>query len=347
MARSLDLARLGLGRVAPNPLVGAVIVHQGRIIGEGYHMIYGGPHAEVNAINSIQDPSLLSGSTLYVNLEPCNHHGLTPPCTDLILENSIPRVVIGQIDPNPLVGGKSVDRLKKRGVDVQFGLLEDEARELNCRFNTFHQEKRPFILLKWTQTLDGFVDTIRKNDDLEKPIWITDEHCRRMVHKWRAEESSIMVGTETALKDNPSLNIRSWTGKNPLRVVVDQHLRLPESLNLFDGSIPTCVYTAEDHVGRENLKYISVDFNNNVLLNILDDLYRRSIQSLMVEGGPKLLNSFIEKGLWDEARVFTGPVSFGRGVIAPAFAFAPDKQMETGNSRLEIFRKKLGLTNDK
>lgn len=338
MARSLDLARLGLGRVAPNPLVGSVIVNNGKIIGEGYHKAHGGPHAEVNAINSVEDPGLLPSSTLYVNLEPCNHQGLTPACTNLILEKSIPKVVIGQKDPNPLVSGKGIKHLKEKGVEIELGVLEDESRKLNRRFNIFQEKQRPFIMLKWAQTIDGFVDIDRKIGEKVKPKWITDEYCRMLVHKWRSEEAAIMVGTETAIKDNPQLNVRSWSGKNPLRIVIDQFQRLPQGLKLFDGSIPTLVYTAKACQNKPNLEYVKISFENNFLDTILKDLYGRSVQSLIVEGGPILLNSFIEKDLWDEARVFTGPGKFEQGVPAPKFNFLPDKHLTTGNSKLEIYR---------
>lgn len=340
MERALDLAKLGLGRVAPNPMVGAVIVHKGYIIGEGYHQVYGGPHAEVNAISSVKDKNLLKESTIYVNLEPCNHTGLTPPCTNLIIEHSVPRVVVGQIDPNPLVGGKGIERLKNNGIDVEQGVLEEESLDLNKRFNTFHKKKRPFIILKWAQTEDGFVDAVRNIDDPVQPNWITDEFCRRLVHKWRSEEPAIIVGTETAKKDNPQLNVRSWSGKSPLRLVIDRNLRLDKSLYLFDGSIPTIIFNAEMNSTRENLQYIKLDFSKDILQSIMNELYEKSLQSLIVEGGPILLNSFIKQGLWDEARIFTGPLNFGNGVLAPEFPFSPSQKIQTGNSLLEIFTKK-------
>lgn len=343
MARALQLASSGLGSVAPNPMVGAVIVYKGKIIGEGFHQYYGGHHAEVNAVKSVQDKSKLKDSTLYVNLEPCNHTGLTPPCTNLILENKIPRVVIGQPDPHSLVGGRGIERLKANGVDTITGVLEKESRELNRRFNTFHENSRPYIILKWAMTADGFVDIIRKSSDPIGPNWITDEYCRRIVHKWRSEESAILAGTLTALKDNPKLNVRSWTGNNPLRIVLDRRLILPEYLHLMDGSIPTIVYSSAEKEGRENLDYVKMEFDDNILESILADLHKRNIQSVIIEGGPKLLTSFIEKGLWDEARVFTGPMKFGNGVKAPRFDFIPLEKLKTGNSQLEVFRKNYEL----
>jgi len=339
MARALDLAKRGLGSVAPNPLVGAVIVYQGRIIGEGYHQYHGGPHAEVNAINSVEEKDQLKESTMYVNLEPCNHTGLTPPCTGLILKHSIPRLVVAQTDPNPVVAGKGIERLKKNGIEVIHGILEDEAWEVNRRFNTFHEKKRPFIILKWAQTEDGFVDKVRDKTDPIGPNWITDDFCRQMVHKWRSEEAAIMVGTDTAHKDNPKLNVRSWKGKDPLRIVLDQHLRLPENLHLFDSSTQTIVYTGKEKVSSTNLEYVWMDFDDNILISLLKDLYQRSVQSIIIEGGTKLLNSFIKSNLWDEARVFTGPIKFGAGVKAPIFPFEPIEKKSTGNSILKIYRK--------
>ena len=338
MQRAIQLAGLGKACVAPNPMVGAVIVHDNKIIGEGYHRKYGGPHAEVNAVASVGQKSLLREATMYVNLEPCNHHGLTPACTNLIIQSGIPRLVIGQPDPNPLVAGKGIKRLHDTGIEVLTGVLESESRELNRRFNTFHERKRPYVILKWAKTSDGFVDLVRKKDDPIQPNWITDEYCRRLVHKWRSEESAIMVGTDTALKDNPKLNIRLWKGKDPLRIVLDRKLRLKKDLNLLDGSIPTIVYTSEEKEGKANLEYAVVDFDDNLLDSIMNDLYRRSIQSVIIEGGPKLLKSFIKCNLWDEARVFTGPLKFNQGVKAPDFPFSPIKEMETGNSKLEVYR---------
>jgi len=337
MRRALELAKLGAGKVAPNPMVGAVIVHNGRIIGEGYHEIHGGPHAEVNAVSSVKNMDLLKKSCLYVTLEPCNHTGFTPPCTDLILKNKIPQVVIAQTDPNPLVKGTGIDRLRENGVKVVTGILDKESREMNRRFNTFHEKKRPFIILKWAQTSDGFIDIIRKKDNSVQPTWITDEYCRRMVHKWRSEEAAIMVGTETAIKDNPRLDVRSWKGKNPLRIVLDQNLRLPESLNLFDSSIPTIVFTAKQKSGKKNIEYLQLDFEADVMQQVLENLYQKGIQSIFVEGGKKLLSSFINQNLWDEARVFTGPMDFRDGIKAPEFPFKPGEKHKAGNSILEIF----------
>jgi diaminohydroxyphosphoribosylaminopyrimidine deaminase / 5-amino-6-(5-phosphoribosylamino)uracil reductase len=317
MRRCLDLAAGGLGSVAPNPMVGCVIVHHGRIIGEGAHQVYGGPHAEVNAIASVRDPGLLSGSSLYVNLEPCSHHGKTPPCTDLILKHRIQKVYIGTRDPNPLVAGKGMAALQNAGCSIETGLLEKECKTLNKRFFTFHEKRRPYVILKWAQTSDGFIDVVRKSGQEARPTWITSERLRMLVHKWRSEEPAIMAGTQTVLLDNPSLNVRNWQGKQPLRVVIDRQLRLPKDLHLFDGSQPTIVFN-ETKSGEAGLTaFVRTDFGHNPLQGILDHLHGLGVQSVFVEGGRRLIQSFIDTSLWDEARVFCGPQFFGKGVPSP------------------------------
>ncbi len=339
MERCLQLAQLGLGQTAPNPMVGAVVVHNDRIIGEGYHHKAGMPHAEVEAIRSVKNPSILHEATLYVNLEPCNHTGKTPPCTDLILENRIARVVTGQTDPNPLVAGKGLNRLRYNGIEVTEGVLKKESLELNRRFNTFHNKKRPFIILKWAKTSDGFIDQLREAGQNAKPSWITDEYCRMLVHKWRSEETAIMVGARTALLDNPQLNVRALTGKNPLRIVIDRNKVLPDHLHLFDQKQETLVFTEKQIQSKRNIEYIKMEPKKENLDQIMEILYHKEIQSLIVEGGAELLSSFIQNDLWDEARVFTGPGNFKEGVYSPEFPFIPKKKMLTGNSLLEIFRK--------
>jgi len=346
MHRCLELAANGLGKVAPNPMVGSVIVHNGQIIGEGFHTAYGKSHAEVEAINMVEDQSLLSQSTIYVNLEPCNHHGKTPPCTSLILEKGIGRVVIAQSDPNSLAGG-GINLMRSKGVEVITGVLEEEARWLNRRFNTYHQQKRPFLILKWAQTVDGYVDTMRGDTAAQKPSWITDETCRRLVHKWRSEEQAILAGSNTILLDNPQLNVRAWAGKDPLRITIDRSNRLNSGhaaedyslmpLRFLDGKIPTLVYTHEDLSDRENLEFIRLMPEEPVWQQVTQDLYRRKIQSLFIEGGPTLFQSLIQEDLWDEARVFIGPGWFGTGVPAPDFPYQPEDQGEVGNSRLLQF----------
>jgi diaminohydroxyphosphoribosylaminopyrimidine deaminase/5-amino-6-(5-phosphoribosylamino)uracil reductase len=341
MRRCLDLAGNGLGSAAPNPLVGAVVVYQDRIIGEGFHTGFGKAHAEVEAINQVMDQSLLSQSTLYVNLEPCNHQGKTPPCTDLILEKGIAKVVIGQWDPNPVAGG-GVDRLRRMGVEVVTGILETECRWMNRRFNTFHLHGRPYIILKWAQTTDGFVDTLRDRPKDRKPAWITDETCRMLVHKWRAEEQAILAGSRTIILDNPQLNVRAWEGKDPVRLSIDRKGRLTEgdgrsTLRIMDGSIPSIIYTGMVQGNSHNLEFVQIESDEPVWPQVLADLHRRNIQSLLIEGGPTLFETLITRDLWDEARVFTGPAWFGTGIPAPHFPFQPTETGEIGNSRVMQF----------
>lgn len=318
MQRCLDLAAQGTGNVAPNPMVGSVVVCNGRIIGEGYHRRYGGAHAEVEAIRSVRNPSLLKNSTLYVNLEPCAHHGNTPPCADLIVARDIPRVVIGTLDIHPLVAGKGVEKLTKGGCRVETGVLEKACRDLNKRFFTFHEKKRPFVILKWAQSADGFIDTERQPGDRTPPVWITGEFERRLVHKWRAEEAAILVGTHTALKDDPRLNVRHWDGPQPVRMVLDRPASLPRRLNLFDGSQDTWIFTEKPSRREGRTEWIQVNFDETLLSQIMDILYQRNILSLFVEGGAVLHRSFMQKKCWDEARVFTGLQLFHKGIRAPS-----------------------------
>ncbi|MDR1699261.1 MAG: bifunctional diaminohydroxyphosphoribosylaminopyrimidine deaminase/5-amino-6-(5-phosphoribosylamino)uracil reductase RibD [Prevotellaceae bacterium] len=315
MCRCLELAQKGMGNVAPNPMVGAVIVHNGHIIGEGYHRKYGEAHAEVNAIRAVKNQELLKKSTLYVNLEPCSHYGKTPPCAKLIIEKQIPRVVIGNIDPFPQVAGGGIKMLQESGVEVTTGVLEEKCTELNRRFFTFHREKRPYIILKWAQTSDGFIDKLR--DPSEKPAKISTEKTMLQVHKLRAQESAIMVGTNTALLDNPKLKIRHWYGNNPVRIAIDRNLKIPAHYHLLDGEVPTLIFTEKNALSTSNIQYIRIDFSQNIIPQILDELYKRKLLSLIVEGGRQLLQSFIDSGLYDEMQVEVSPVCFGEGVRAP------------------------------
>jgi len=317
MNRCLELAKLGAGYVAPNPMVGSVIVYKGKIIGEGYHQNYGEPHAEVNAINSVKNKDLLKESTIYVTLEPCAHFGLTPPCSSLIIEKKIPKVVIGTIDTFAKVAGKGIEKMKNAGIDVQVGLLENECREINKRFFTFHEKKRPYIILKWAQTSDGFIDIDREQNHFGEPTWITGEKALLKVHEMRAKEDAIIVGTKTAIKDNPALTVRLCKGKNPLRIVLDNHLRLPENLKLLDNSTPTLVFNSIRNEIKGNTRYIEIDFAENLIEQIAAKLYSLNMQSLIVEGGKQLLESFMESGTWDEAHVFVGNKVFKKGVGAP------------------------------
>lgn len=350
MARCLELALGGQGNVAPNPMVGAVIVHNGQIIGEGFHAVYGQAHAEVNAINSVTDKNLLKESTLYVSLEPCSHFGKTPPCTDRIVEYEIPRVVIATTDPNPKVAGRGIEILRQSGKEVITGVMEREAKEINRRFITFHVQKRPYVILKWAQTMDGFIDKNRKPSDPIGSNWITNELARSLVHRWRSEEQAVLVGTNTVEKDNPQLNVRNWSGKSPIRVVIDRKLRLSRSSKVFDGSQPTILFTGNnssaiarkaEFTNIENLEIITIDFVKGVESQILKELADREIISVMVEGGALLLNSFIQKNLWDEARVFIGNKFFGEGVKAPTFKGSMVSFDETGDSKLFVYRNEI------
>ena len=323
MKRCLELAAKGLGNVAPNPMVGSVIVCNGEIIGEGYHEQYGKAHAEVNAINSVINKDLLKQSTLYVNLEPCSHVGKTPPCADLIIEHQIPFVVIGSIDTNSLVSGKGIKKLIDANTNVKVGILEDECKKLNKRFYTYYEKKRPFIILKWAQSSDGFIDLKRNEENNDKPIQISNSDSKKMLHLWRSQEQAIMIGTNTALLDNPRLTVREVSGKNPLRITIDKWLRIPKYNHLFDKSTPTLIFTASDEDSQENLEYVKINFNQDVLPQILNELYKRNIQSLIVEGGEQIINSFIDANLWDTARVFIANKKLGKGVHAPKLNISP------------------------
>lgn len=316
MARCILLARSGAGNVAPNPMVGAVIVHQGRIIGEGYHRKYGEAHAEVNAIASVDDESLLKEATIYVSLEPCSHYGKTPPCAELIIKKQIPRVVIGCLDPFPEVSGRGVRMLREAGVEVVTGVMEKEARELNRAFMTFQEKQRPYIYLKWAQSVDGYMDRAR-TDPKQPAVVLSSPETMRRVHRLRANVAAIMVGTQTALLDNPSLTVRHWVGRSPVRVVLDRSLRIPAHYHLLDGTVKTLVFTAERAAGRDNVEYVTIDFSQPVLPQVLHELYLRKLNSLMVEGGATLLRHFLQEGLWDEAWVETAPVNLCTGVKAP------------------------------
>lgn len=307
----MELALLGKGYVSPNPLVGCVVVHNDRIIGEGWHKKYGEAHAEVNALESVTDKSRLKESTVYVNLEPCSHFGKTPPCADLLVANRIQRVVISNVDSNPLVDGAGIRRLREAGIEVTTGVLEKEGHELNIRFFTFVTQKRPYIILKWAQTADGF---IAKENFRSK--WISNGYSRRLVHKWRSEEDAVLAGTRTVFHDNPQLNVRQWSGRNPTRVVIDRFLKLNKNLHVFDRSQPTLVYNLIKHEEQDNLVLVRLD-EGNFIQHLIADLYKRNIQSLVVEGGALTLQAFIDEGMWDEARVFTAARTFGRGIAAP------------------------------
>ncbi|MBN3581575.1 bifunctional diaminohydroxyphosphoribosylaminopyrimidine deaminase/5-amino-6-(5-phosphoribosylamino)uracil reductase RibD [Algoriphagus aestuarii] len=311
MQRALELAEFGRGNVSPNPLVGCVIVKDDLIIGEGYHQKFGEAHAEVNAVNSVLDPTTLVDSTAFVTLEPCAHFGKTPPCANLLIEKKIGKVIIAAVDSNPLVGGKGIQILKDAGIEVKTGVLEKEARWQNRGFFTQIEKNRPYVILKWAQTQDGFV---ARKDFSSK--WISNPSSRQLVHKWRAEEDAILVGKNTAKYDNPALNVRDWVGKNPIRLVIDSKLELPQDLKLFDQAVPTICYNTIKSEVIGSLEYVQFKPGFSIQ-QVLDDLQKRKIQSLIVEGGTYLIQKFLESELWDEARVFTSQTKFGEGIPAP------------------------------
>lgn len=311
MHRALQLAKLGLGSTSINPMVGCVIVYNNSIIGEGWHQQYGKEHAEVNAINSVVDKSLLTEAVVYVNLEPCSYYGKTPACSDLLIKSKVKKVVIACLDPNPKVAGKGVNALKEAGIDVQVGMVEQESIELNKRFFINQKLNRPYIILKWAATNDGFI--ARKNYDSK---WISNEYSRQRVHQWRAEEDAILVGKNTAKHDNPSLTVRDWHGNNPTRIVLDRNLELNPELNLFNNEAKTLVYNYKENKTANGIDFIKLNANNFLML-LVEDLYRRNIGSIIIEGGSQVLSSFIKIGLWDEARIFTSTKEFKEGINAP------------------------------
>jgi diaminohydroxyphosphoribosylaminopyrimidine deaminase/5-amino-6-(5-phosphoribosylamino)uracil reductase len=336
MRRVIELAMLGSGNVSSNPMVGCVIVKDNVIIGEGYHERYGQPHAEVNAIQSVKDKSQLEGATLYVNLEPCSHYGKTPPCAHLIVEHKIARVVFATIDPNPLVAGAGFEYLMSNGIEVIQGILEEEGRELNRRFLTFMEKKRPYIILKWAETADGFI--AKENFDSK---WISNDVSRRLVHKWRSEEDVVLIGTNTALYDNPRLNVRDWTGRNPVRAFIDKHLQVPEGAHLLDGTQETICYNYMEQDVRNLVEYVKVDPMDDMVDVIVQDMYVRKHLSLLVEGGTHLLKAFMKNGLWDEIRIFRSPNEFGSGIESPivrAKAFSHEMILD---DELIVYRNKI------
>lgn len=333
MQRCLTLAALGKTNVAPNPMVGCVIVHDGKIIAEGYHQFYGGPHAEVNAINAVANKELLKESTLYVNLEPCSHYGKTPPCANLILQYNIPRVVVGNTDPNPLVAGSGIRLLQQGGVEVISPVLPEECNMLNKRFITYHSQKRPYIILKWAQSADGFIAP-----ETPEQIWLTNDVSKTLVHKWRSEESAILVGANTVQIDNPQLTTRLWQGKNPVRVVLDKNLRLDVSHNVFDASAKTIVITEHQQTDTNNITYLKADFNESLPHQIASLLFQQGLSSVIIEGGAVTLNTFINANLWDEARVFTAAVQLFKGIKAPVLHVPHINALRIERDNLHVYR---------
>jgi diaminohydroxyphosphoribosylaminopyrimidine deaminase/5-amino-6-(5-phosphoribosylamino)uracil reductase len=337
MQRCLDLAALGLGKVSPNPMVGAVIVLDDKIIGEGYHQKYGQAHAEVNAVNDVlakfdNAGELLKRATIYVSLEPCAHYGKTPPCADLIIKHRIPKVIVGCRDPFDQVDGKGIEKLKDAGIEVTVGVLEEECKWLNRRSFTRVQKQRPYVILKWAQTADGF---FAPND--HKQLWITGPESRKLVHQWRGEEDAILVGKNTAAIDNPQLNVRHGDGKSPKRIVIDRRLELKSDLNVFDQSVDTFVFNEVKTDVDGKIKYIALeDFDRYVPQYILYQLYLQDIQSVIIEGGAATLNSFIEAGIWDEARIFTGDITLTTGIKAPKINGIIAGRVPSGADHLQI-----------
>ena len=321
----IDLALKGFPLAMPNPLVGCVIVHKHKIIGQGYHKQYGSHHAEVNAIGNVENKDLLKESTLYVSLEPCAHHGKTPPCADLIIKHKIPKVVIGSLDTFSEVNGKGIERLRWTGVEVITSVLEDECREINRRFFTFHEKKRPYIILKWAQTSDGFIAPL----DQKEPLWISSSESKTLVHQWRSQEQSVLVGRKTVFLDNPQLTTREFEGKNPIRIVLDKNLNLPKSLAIFNDEAPTLI--VNDSLSSEC--HIQVDFEN-FLPSLLDKLYESNIQSVIVEGGSQTLNTFINSNSWDEARIFTSKKTLEEGIQSPVIERVISKSVIIGGDKL-------------
>jgi len=349
MQRCIDLAKNGLGTTYPNPLVGSVLVCDSKIIGEGWHYKAGQPHAEVNAIKSVVDKDLLKKATIYVSLEPCSHFGKTPPCADLIIDSGIKTVVIGSTDPNPKVAGTGIKKLIEAGCAVTIGVLEHECINLNKRFFTFHNKKRPYIILKWAQTKDGFIapaetSTISKKITEQKPVWITNRYSRQRTHKLRSEEQAILVGTNTVLKDNPSLTTRDWKGSSPTRIIIDRNLRIPPEASVLDGKVPTIILTEKQKEASENISFEVVDFQKNIAQQICTVLHKHNIQSVIIEGGAMTINTFIAENLWDEAHILTGNSVFKKGVKAPNIS--EEKQTEISllseenlqNDTLQLFK---------
>jgi diaminohydroxyphosphoribosylaminopyrimidine deaminase/5-amino-6-(5-phosphoribosylamino)uracil reductase len=329
---------LGAGLVSPNPMVGSVIVCDDQVIGEGYHMVYGQAHAEVNAIKNVFDNNynakeLLKRSTIYVNLEPCSHFGKTPPCADLIIANQIPRVVIGCRDPFDQINGKGIEKLKNAGVEVIENILTDKCMDLNKRFFTRIQKQRPYIILKWAQTSDGYFAPM---DGSKK--WISSREAKQLVHRWRSEEDAVLIGKNTALADNPQLNVREWSGRDPVRIVIDRRLELPSDLNIFDQTQTTIIFNQIKTYIDGKIKYLELeDFDNLLPQLIAYQLYLMDIQSLIVEGGSKILQLFLDSGLWDEIRVFTSPETWEQGVKAPVLKDNPNEIKKIGPDILKIW----------
>lgn len=332
--RCLQLAENGLGTTYPNPMVGCVIVQGRKIIAEGWHHQAGEPHAEAVAVGQIHDQEVLKKSTLYVSLEPCAHHGKTPPCADLIIQHQIPQVVVGTTDPFSKVNGLGIQKMMEAGIDVMVGIGEKKCVNLNKRFFTFHQKSRPYVILKWAQTANGFM--ARENKEQK---WITNEYSKQLVHKWRTEEQAILVGTKTVETDNPQLNARIWTGNQPIRLVLDKDLKLNPNSYIFDKSQRTIVFTEKQKLNEFNLEYLKVSFDQNLAQNVLGKLYEYGIQSVIIEGGKRTLETFIKRGLWDEARIFTSSEGWETGIKSPEISGKLIRTKMISTDKLEIYQR--------
>ncbi|MFO7721717.1 MAG: bifunctional diaminohydroxyphosphoribosylaminopyrimidine deaminase/5-amino-6-(5-phosphoribosylamino)uracil reductase RibD [Bacteroidales bacterium] len=349
MARCLELAVKGAGFTSPNPMVGCVIVDSdGRIIGEGYHHRYGGPHAEVEAISSVKEERLIPDATLYVTLEPCSHYGKTPPCADLIIDKGFRRVVIGATDANPRVAGGGINKLRNAGIEVKSGVLQSECRFVNRAFFTFHEQQRPYVILKWAQTRDGFIDQIRTPGIPPTINWITDGKLKMLVHRWRDEADAILVGARTVINDNPELTTRDWPGKSPLRIVVDHEglIRKTSIYKVFSHETPTWLYSPiTPETSGSNVVLRIPEDRERTVQQITEDLHSRNILSVIVEGGRQMLDAFICSGVWDEARVFTGNKWFGTGLQAPhlPFSFLPEEDCRFGKDQVEVYYNRKGI----
>ncbi|WP_246062543.1 bifunctional diaminohydroxyphosphoribosylaminopyrimidine deaminase/5-amino-6-(5-phosphoribosylamino)uracil reductase RibD [Mesohalobacter halotolerans] len=339
MTRCIDLAKNGLGQTYPNPMVGCVVVYEDKIIAEGWHHRAGQAHAEVNAIEQIKDEDLIKNATLYVSLEPCSHFGKTPPCADLIVDKGFKKIVIGSIDPFAKVKGKGIQKLMANDCEVVLGVLEDECLDLNKRFMTFHNHKRPYIILKWAESQDGFLSPFEfGKDQHQNPVWLTNTYSKQLVHQWRSEEQAILVGTHTVLMDNPALTTRLWKGKHPLRVVIDKDLKIPNSAKIFSDEAQTLVFTAHQKSKFKTTEFCQIDFDQPVLPQLLNELYSRDIQSLIVEGGQATLQAFIDANLWDEARVFKSPKQLKVGTHSPHFKAQLFQKEQIVEDELKLFK---------
>ena len=336
MHRCLDLACKAEGYTSPNPMVGAVVVHEGVIIGEGFHLKAGSPHAEVHAINSVSDRTLLPLSTLYVSLEPCSHQGRTPPCTDLIIKSRIPRVIIGTKDTSTRVAGSGIEKLRQAGIEVVVGVEESKCREINKRFFTWNEKKRPYVILKWARSADGYIDLHRHQGDAIGPNWITGMTERILVHRWRASEDAILAGGATIRMDNPSLDVRLWNGINPKRIIVSRSGNIDPGSKIFNGAAEVTIFTRNSHLSMPGAGIVLLRDDQETIKGILSSLYEMEIQSLLVEGGAFIINEFVKSELWDEARRFTGKKNFCEGISDPFPTMRPERVHNFESSILEI-----------